>query len=245
MCATSTPAPFAKRACRSRRHRPSCCPRAMPAPRCSPTWPPAKYQDALPLYRQSQIFPRYGAEIPRNTLARWMVQAGERVPPLIEGAPPGTLLGIGHGWQITQRAVRSNMVVVDPPLGDFVSCIRQAKEPVLIEAAVSELAVEALDECILRRLAWLDEGQRHCPLTCPEEHRFAGQLWSVIADNRGRQWHRCSRPEQPLTPPDSGLKTRLAVQPVGPLAIGHQALLTQQGMQQQVAIAGIASRQGL
>ncbi|NGO91024.1 MAG: transposase, partial [Halomonas sp.] len=29
----------------------------------------AKYQDALPLYRQSQIFARHGAEIPRNTLA--------------------------------------------------------------------------------------------------------------------------------------------------------------------------------
>ncbi|MDQ7735800.1 IS66 family transposase zinc-finger binding domain-containing protein, partial [Halomonas sp. SpR1] len=39
----------------------------------------AKYQDALPLYRQSQIFARHGAEIPRNTLARWMVQVGERI----------------------------------------------------------------------------------------------------------------------------------------------------------------------
>ena len=44
----------------------------------------AKYQDALPLYRQSQIFARHGAEIPRNTLARWMVQTGERMTPLIE-----------------------------------------------------------------------------------------------------------------------------------------------------------------
>ena len=44
----------------------------------------AKYQDALPLYRQSQIFARHGAEIPRNTLARWMVQVGERIIPLID-----------------------------------------------------------------------------------------------------------------------------------------------------------------
>ncbi|MDR5876298.1 IS66 family transposase [Vreelandella gomseomensis] len=44
----------------------------------------AKYQDALPLYRQSQLFARHGAEIPRNTLARWMVQAGERITPLID-----------------------------------------------------------------------------------------------------------------------------------------------------------------
>ena len=44
----------------------------------------AKYQDALPLYRQSQIFARHGAEIPRNTLARWMVQVGERLLPLVD-----------------------------------------------------------------------------------------------------------------------------------------------------------------
>ncbi|XKH59638.1 IS66 family transposase [Halomonas sediminis] len=44
----------------------------------------AKYQDALPLYRQSQIFTRHGAHLPRNTLARWMVQAGERLSPVIE-----------------------------------------------------------------------------------------------------------------------------------------------------------------
>ncbi|MBB3230953.1 IS66 family transposase [Halomonas stenophila] len=44
----------------------------------------AKYQDALPLYRQSQIFARHGAEIPRQTLARWMVQVGDRLMPLVE-----------------------------------------------------------------------------------------------------------------------------------------------------------------
>ncbi|XKE44618.1 IS66 family transposase [Halomonas organivorans] len=44
----------------------------------------AKYQDALPLYRQSQILARHGAEIPRQTLARWMVQVGERMAPLID-----------------------------------------------------------------------------------------------------------------------------------------------------------------
>lgn len=79
------------------------------------------------------------------------------------------------------------MVVVGSPLRDFVSCICQAQEPVLFEAAVPELAVEALDERVLRRLARLDEGQRHLPLTRPEEHRLAGQLRPVIADNRGRQ----------------------------------------------------------
>jgi transposase len=44
----------------------------------------AKYQDALPLYRQSQIFARHGAETPRNILARWMVQTGELIAPLVK-----------------------------------------------------------------------------------------------------------------------------------------------------------------
>ena len=77
------------------------------------------------------------------------------------------------------------MVVVGPSLRDFVPCIRQAQEPVLVEAAAPELAVEAFYERILRRLARLDEGQRHLPLARPEEHCLASQLRPVIANNRG------------------------------------------------------------
>lgn len=44
----------------------------------------AKYVDALPLYRQQQAFKRLGVDLPRNTLARWMIQASERMEPLIE-----------------------------------------------------------------------------------------------------------------------------------------------------------------
>ena len=44
----------------------------------------AKYQDALPLYRQEQIFTRLGVDLSRNTLARWMIGAGHLVNPLIE-----------------------------------------------------------------------------------------------------------------------------------------------------------------
>lgn len=43
----------------------------------------AKYQDALPLYRQEAILARQGIEIPRNTLAGWMVKAGELLQPLM------------------------------------------------------------------------------------------------------------------------------------------------------------------
>ena len=43
----------------------------------------AKYQDALPLYRQEAILGRSGIDLPRNTLALWMVKAGQLIQPLI------------------------------------------------------------------------------------------------------------------------------------------------------------------
>jgi len=43
----------------------------------------SKYQDALPLYRQQAILQRSGVDIPRNTLANWMIKSGELLQPLL------------------------------------------------------------------------------------------------------------------------------------------------------------------
>jgi len=43
----------------------------------------SKYQDALPLYRQETILKRIGVELPRATLANWMIQVGKLIQPLI------------------------------------------------------------------------------------------------------------------------------------------------------------------
>ena len=43
----------------------------------------SKYQDALPLYRQETILRRIGVELPRATLANWMIGAGTLVQPVI------------------------------------------------------------------------------------------------------------------------------------------------------------------
>jgi transposase len=43
----------------------------------------SKYQDGLPLYRQETILKRIGIELPRATLANWMIKAGTLVQPLI------------------------------------------------------------------------------------------------------------------------------------------------------------------
>lgn len=43
----------------------------------------AKYDDHLPLYRQSEIFARHGADIPRSTLIDWCGQAVAALRPLV------------------------------------------------------------------------------------------------------------------------------------------------------------------
>jgi transposase len=42
-----------------------------------------KYLDALPLYRQEQMFARIGVELSRTTMATWVIRLGELVQPLI------------------------------------------------------------------------------------------------------------------------------------------------------------------
>lgn len=43
----------------------------------------AKFQDGLPLYRQETMFARIGVELPRATMANWMIRAGDLIRPLI------------------------------------------------------------------------------------------------------------------------------------------------------------------
>lgn len=43
----------------------------------------AKFQDGLPLYRQETMFARIGVELPRSTMANWMIRAGDLIRPLI------------------------------------------------------------------------------------------------------------------------------------------------------------------
>nr|WP_246434746.1 IS66 family transposase [Teredinibacter haidensis] len=42
-----------------------------------------KYADALPLYRQSEMFKRIGIELGRTNMANWMVKCGELVQPIV------------------------------------------------------------------------------------------------------------------------------------------------------------------
>lgn len=59
-------------------------PKSNASPALLATIATAKYADGLPLYRQEKHFARLGVDLSRNTLARWMLGAGELVEPLIE-----------------------------------------------------------------------------------------------------------------------------------------------------------------
>jgi len=58
-------------------------PRSMASPGLLAHVTISKYQDALPLYRQETILQRIGVDIPRATLANWMIKAGELIQPLV------------------------------------------------------------------------------------------------------------------------------------------------------------------
>ncbi len=58
-------------------------PRSMASPGLLAHITVSKYQDALPLYRQETILQRIGVDLPRATLANWMIRAGHLVQPLI------------------------------------------------------------------------------------------------------------------------------------------------------------------
>ncbi len=60
-----------------------------------------KYADALPLYRQEQIFARQGIDLPRSTLASWMIRCGD---PLEESRTFQGLTWIGKLYNLEAEA---------------------------------------------------------------------------------------------------------------------------------------------
>jgi transposase len=73
----------------------------------------SKFADALPLYRQQKILARLGVDIPRATMANWMMLAAERCQPLIEllveEIRSGPLINIDESpFQVLNEPGRSN-----------------------------------------------------------------------------------------------------------------------------------------
>lgn len=58
-------------------------PKSMAAPGLLAHTAVAKYEDGMPLFRQEKIFGRIGVDLPRATLASWMIKVGQLLQPLI------------------------------------------------------------------------------------------------------------------------------------------------------------------
>ena len=73
-----------------------------------------------------------------------------------------------------------HLVVVLPPGLDFLPRLHQAHKPVLVQALIAKLTVEAYDESILRRLARIHKVQLHPSFIRPLVHHPAGELRAIV-----------------------------------------------------------------
>lgn len=60
-------------------------------------------------------------------------------------------------WDRAATAMWAHLVVVAAPFGDLCTSLRERREPLLVEALVAELAVEAFDVTVLHGLARIDQ----------------------------------------------------------------------------------------
>ena len=81
--------------------------------------------------------------------------------------------------------MRTTMVVIVAPGFDGCARLGQTQEYMLVETLVAQAAIERFDEGVLHRLAGLDVVPVQPP-DRPAQHRRAGQLAAVIADDHSR-----------------------------------------------------------
>lgn len=87
---------------------------------------------------------------------------------------------------VSDRAVRSGLVVISTLILQLFAGIGKRHEPVGIQAFGSELAVERFDEPIVRRLAWTREVQCYAVRIGPEIHISGDELTAIVDPDRLR-----------------------------------------------------------
>jgi hypothetical protein len=74
------------------------------------------------------------------------------------------------GSAVAERLMRTELVVVAPPIFDNESSVGQGSELVFVEAFVSEAAVKRFDVGVLGWLTRVDEVQPNSPIASPASH---------------------------------------------------------------------------
>jgi len=77
----------------------------------------------------------------------------------------------------------SDLVVAEPPTADLGAGFVQAPDPLLVEALVSELAVEAFDIAVLHGPPRLDQDVLDAMFLRPSDAGSAGELRTVVRPN--------------------------------------------------------------
>ena len=80
----------------------------------------------------------------------------------------------------------SDLVVVLPPARNARPGLVQRFKPLLIQAFIPELSVEALDVAVLHWLARFNQDVAYPVLVCPGQERTAGELRAIICTHRCR-----------------------------------------------------------
>jgi hypothetical protein len=70
-------------------------------------------------------------------------------------------------WYPTQAAVWPDFVVVPAPFSDARSGLRQGLNPLLVQALVTRLPIEALAVAVLHGASWLNQDMPHTMRRCP------------------------------------------------------------------------------
>src|SRR3546814_3033615 len=98
--------------------------------------------------------------------------------------PPGSI----GGRQPANTTMRPHMVVVVAPEPQHRAGMAERHEQRLVEALVTQAAVEALDIAVLLRLARRDVVPLDRSLLRPSQDRQAGQLGAVVAPDHQRRY---------------------------------------------------------
>ena len=89
-------------------------------------------------------------------------------------------------WYPAQAAVWPDFVVVPAPLSDARSGLRQCLKPLLVQALVTKLPIEALDIAVLHGTSRLNQDMPHATRRCPSHEGSARELGTVICSHSQR-----------------------------------------------------------
>ena len=83
-------------------------------------------------------------------------------------------------WYPTQAAVWPDFVVVSAPLSDARSSLGQGLKPLLVQALITKLPIEALDVAVLHGPPWLNQDMPHTMRRCPSHKSSTRELRAVV-----------------------------------------------------------------